>query len=213
MSRYFAKGREPVSSYTHFWGAIGGLAATALLAVRSIVQGNSGLVLAGCLLFGLSLVALYSASSVYHYARCAAPGLRRLRKLDHAMIYVLIAGSYTPFCVAYMQPGRRELFLGGLWVAAVLGILFKLVWLADLPGHGLVHPAGFFLLCIHAGGLPGPGGCGRGVLHRWGCVLHCQMAQHQPAVGVPRAVPPVYSGRQPDALFGRFSVCGINGIK
>ena len=132
MSRYFAKGREPVSSYTHFWGAIGGLAATALLAVRSIVQGNSGLVLAGCLLFGLSLVALYSASSVYHYARCAAPGLRRLRKLDHAMIYVLIAGSYTPFCVAYMQSGRRELFLGGLWVAAVLGILFKLVWL-DAP--------------------------------------------------------------------------------
>ena len=132
MSRYFAKGREPMSSYTHFWGAVGGVFATFLLVGRSLWQGSSALVLAGVALFGLSLVALYSASSIYHYALCAAAPLRRLRKLDHAMIYVLIAGSYTPFCVAYMPAGEREIFLACLWAAAFLGILFKLVWL-DAP--------------------------------------------------------------------------------
>lgn len=132
MSRYFAKGREPMSSYTHFWGAVGGVIATFLLVGRSLWQGSGALVLAGVALFGLSLVALYSASSIYHYALCAAAPLRRLRKLDHAMIYVLIAGSYTPFCVAYMPAGEREIFLGCLWAAAFLGILFKLVWL-DAP--------------------------------------------------------------------------------
>ena len=86
MSRYFAKGREPMSSYTHFWGAVGGVIATFLLVGRSLWQGSGALVLAGVALFGLSLVALYSASSIYHYALCAAAPLRRLRKLDHAMI-------------------------------------------------------------------------------------------------------------------------------
>lgn len=132
MSRYFAQGREPVSSYTHFWGAIGGVLATVLLVGRSLITHSSTMILLGVALFGISLVALYSASSIYHYALCAAAPLRRLRKLDHAMIYVLIAGSYTPFCVAYMPKGEREVFLGCLWIAALLGIVFKLVWL-DAP--------------------------------------------------------------------------------
>ena len=86
------------------------------------------------------------------------------------MIYVLIAGSYTPFCVAYMQPGKRELFLGCLWLAAVVGILFKVVWLdaprwigtviylamgwsmlIDMPAFAAIPPACLALLA--AGGI------------------------------------------------------------
>lgn len=132
MSRYFSKGREPVSSYTHFWGAVASLAGTLALALRCARTGAGPVVLAGVLLFGASLVALYSASSIYHYALCAAGRLRRLRKLDHAMIYVLIAGSYTPLCVKFMDPAKLPVFLGALWLLAVLGILFKLAWL-DAP--------------------------------------------------------------------------------
>ena len=132
MSRYFAKGREPISSYTHFWGAVGGAVATLLLAIRSLAEGQTLLLVAGCVLFGLSLVALYTASSVYHYAHGAKQYLRRLRKLDHAMIYVLIAGSYTPFCVAYMPAQKSAVFLACLWAVAVAGIGFKLIWL-DAP--------------------------------------------------------------------------------
>ena len=102
MSRYFEKGREPVSSYTHFWGALASALGTLALVARCRATGAGGLVLAGVVLFGLSLVALYSASSIYHYALGAAVKLRRLRKLDHAMIYVLIAGSDSG------QNDRRE---------------------------------------------------------------------------------------------------------
>ena len=132
MSRYFAKGREPMSSYTHFWGAVGGVIATFLLVGRSLWQGSGALVLAGVALFGLSLVALYSASSIYHYALCAAAPLRRLRKLDHAMIYWLIAGSYTPLCIKFMDEAKLPVFLGAMWAMAAAGILLKLLWL-DAP--------------------------------------------------------------------------------
>ena len=90
------------------------------------------MVLAGVVLFGLSLVALYSASSIYHYALGAASKVRRLRKLDHAMIYVLIAGSYTPLCVKFMDPAKLPVFLGAMWAMAAAGILLKLLWL-DAP--------------------------------------------------------------------------------
>ena len=106
MSRYFEKGREPVSSYTHFWGALASALGTLALAARCAHTGAGGAVLAGVVLFGLSLVALYSASSIYHYALGAAAKLRRLRKLDHAMIYVLIAGSYTPLCIKFMDSAK-----------------------------------------------------------------------------------------------------------
>ena len=124
MSRYFAQCREPVSSYTHFLGAVASALGTVFLVGRCVRTGASGVVLAGAALFGLSLVALYSASSIYHAALCAAGRLRRLRKLDHAMIYVLIAGSYTPLCIRFMTPAKLPLFLGALWVLAVLGIVF-----------------------------------------------------------------------------------------
>lgn len=132
MSRNFKNCREPVSSYTHFWGAVASALGTLLLVLRSIRLGTSGPVLAGVVLFGLSLVALYSASSIYHYATCAEKPLRRLRKLDHAMIYVLIAGSYTPLCVKFMSPQKLPIFLGALWGLAIAGILLKLLWL-DAP--------------------------------------------------------------------------------
>ena len=132
MSRYFEKGREPVSSYTHFWGALASALGTLALVARCRATGAGGLVLAGVVLFGLSLVALYSASSIYHYALGAAVKLRRLRKLDHAMIYVLIAGSYTPLCVKFMDPAKLPVFLGVMWAMAAAGILLKLLWL-DAP--------------------------------------------------------------------------------
>lgn len=129
MSRYFEKGREPVSSYTHFWGALASAFGTLALAARSLHTGAGGAVLAGVVLFGLSLVALYSASSIYHYALGAAAKVRRLRKLDHAMIYVLIAGSYTPICLKFMEGAHGILFVLGIWAVALCGIFVKMFWM------------------------------------------------------------------------------------
>lgn len=132
MSRCFASCREPMSSYTHFWGAVASALGTVLLLVHCARAGSADPVFAAVAVFGFSLIALYSASSIYHYAMCGAGRLRRLRKMDHAMIYVLIAGTYTPLCVRFMSPAKLPLFLGALWLLAALGIVFKLVWL-DAP--------------------------------------------------------------------------------
>lgn len=132
MKKYFEKARDSISSYTHFLGAVGGVFGIVLLWIRCAKQGVDGLVVAGVTVFGLSLVALYSASSIYHYTLCAAEKLRRLRKLDHAMIYVLIAGTYTPLCIKFINPEKLPLFLGGLWLVALVGMVLKVVWL-DAP--------------------------------------------------------------------------------
>ena len=129
MYAYFKHGREPLSSYTHFWGAAAGVLGILALLLRAHQAGAGGMALAGALVFGVSLVALYAASSLYHYALCGPKPLLRLRKLDHAMIYVLIAGSYTPFCLRYMNRQMLPLFLAAIWGAALAGILLKLLWL------------------------------------------------------------------------------------
>ena len=95
MYAYFKQGREPLSSYTHFWGAAVGVLGILALLLRAHQAGAGGMVLAGALVFGVSLVALYAASSLYHYALCGPKPLLRLRKLDHAMIYVLMRAA-TP---------------------------------------------------------------------------------------------------------------------
>ena len=150
--------------------------------------------LAGVVLFGLSLVALYSASSIYHYALGAAAKVRRLRKLDHAMIYVLIAGSYTPLCIKFMDPAKLPVFLGAMWTMAAAGILLKLLWL-DAPrwlGTLLYLALGWAIVVD----LPGPCGRRRRVLLAGGGALHAQVAQPERAVGLPRIVPSVHSGGQ-----------------
>ncbi len=129
----FRSAKDPVSSYTHFLGAAFSMFATiAMLFIYNLKQNTDVVVLVAILLFGLSLMALYSASSIYHYARGSAHLALRLRKLDHAMIYVLIAGSYTPFCAKFFAPDARTAFLIGIWGVAILGIVVKLLWL-DAP--------------------------------------------------------------------------------
>ena len=150
MYAYFRRGRDPLSSYTHFLGALAGAVGTLLLALRGWRQTSGAAVVAGAMVFGVSLVALYAASSLYHYVLCGPGLLKRLRKLDHAMIYVLIAGSYTPFCIRYMAPRWLPLFLGVVWAAALAGILMKLFWL-DAPrwlGTGLYLLLGWSILPV-----------------------------------------------------------------
>ncbi len=130
MSRYFAqKARDPVSSYTHFVGAVCSGAATVLMVVWGILSHTPVLLIGGAVVFGLSLIALYSASSFYHFVTAGEKRLDRLRKLDHSMIYVLIAGSYTPVCLAFMEQNHALKFLAVLWALALAGIAAKLCWL------------------------------------------------------------------------------------
>ena len=94
--------REPINSMSHLIGAVLSLAGLIILLVRSIQAGTIVHVLAA-LIFGISLILLYTASMIYHGVVSSTEVIRTLRKIDHCMIYVLIAGTYTPVCLLTLQ--------------------------------------------------------------------------------------------------------------
>lgn len=133
MPRAFLRAREPFSSYSHFVGAVlSGVGLFAMVLRLLLDDAVSGQMAAAAVVFCLSLIALYSASSIYHFSGRGEAVLRRLKKLDHSMIYVLIAGSYTPVVLRFMPAPRSYVFLGAIWLVALTGIAVKLLWI-DAP--------------------------------------------------------------------------------
>lgn len=123
------KAREPLSSFSHFIGAVAFALATVLLVGKTLVVGQWSIkILIGVVIFGLSLVALYSASAIYHFSNGSAKRILRLRKLDHSMIYVLIAGSYTPILLKYLPQRESLVFVTVIWACAAIGTIIKLCW-------------------------------------------------------------------------------------
>lgn len=171
MPRLFQKARDPVSSYTHFLGAALSALGLVVMAVHLFLSpGESMTVVVSCMLFCLSLIALYCASGFYHYSNAPAQVIVVLRKLDHAMIYVLIAGSYTPLLLNLLPRPGNVIFTVSIWGIALAGIVMKLCWITaprwlgtslyilmgwaivvDIPALASVPPMGIFLLV--AGGL------------------------------------------------------------
>jgi len=81
------------------------------------------------LVFGLSVIALYSCSALYHYVQGPPELVKKLRKLDHTMIFVLIAGTYTPILVLSFPPAKAMIYMIVMWGVTVLGGIMKMVWL------------------------------------------------------------------------------------
>lgn len=123
------KFREPVSGFTHLFGAIVSLIGLIAMLIKYITVGYSNnLVLISSIIFGLSLIFLYTASSVYHLVIASDGVIKFLRKLDHSMIFVLIAGSYTPICLISLQGYWRWGIFIAIWSLAILGVLLKIFW-------------------------------------------------------------------------------------
>ncbi len=120
--------REPLNGFTHL---VGGLLASVGLGVLLATAARAGradqLVAFG--IFGFSLIALYTASALYHLLPLSPAGVARLRRVDHMSIFVLIAGTYTPFCLLALDGGWRVGLLGLIWGLALCGILLKLFWM------------------------------------------------------------------------------------
>lgn len=132
MNRLFANAQDPVSCETHAIGAAAAFAGGFLFLIRALQTGATMLSLAAAMCFALSMLALYAASAVYHYypGDVTSSGVKRwLRKMDHSMIYVLIAGSYTPFSLVLLPQPRGTRFCLVLWGVAVAGVLLKLLWI------------------------------------------------------------------------------------
>ncbi len=137
MLQVFKKARDPFSSYSHFVGAVLSGAGLFAIIMRLLFSGDIPAKMgAASVVFCLSLIALYSASSAYHFSLREGDALKKLKKLDHSMIYVLIAGSYTPITLKFMPAPRSYIFLGVIWSMALAGIFIKLLWIDAPRGLG-----------------------------------------------------------------------------
>ena len=122
----FKKLREPVNSLTHWGGAI--LAVIGLIALL-IVGWSTPAKLISLTVYGASLIFLFSASATYHMVQVKEKALEIFRKIDHSAIYVLIAGTYTPFCVSALTGYWKWGMLTVIWSLAVIGIVVKIFYI------------------------------------------------------------------------------------
>lgn len=127
--------REPVNGFTHLAGAF--LAVVGLVWLLALAWGETAK-LVTVLIYGLSMIALYLASATFHLARGSERMLLWLRRLDHAAIYGLIAGTYTPICYAVLDGGWRWGMLALVWGFAVVGAAYKLARLRQGSRWSLV---------------------------------------------------------------------------
>ena len=97
----FLKAQDRISCATHFYGALSALILTFCYLLKGWIENTDPLIVFSACVFSMSAVLLYSASSIYHFVSIQKKAHRILRKLDHSMIFVLIAGSYTPFVLPY----------------------------------------------------------------------------------------------------------------
>ena len=122
---------EMASALTHGAGALASAAGGAVLIVLSALAGDPWRIV-GSSVFAATLVLLYTASTLYHAAR--GPVARaRLRVFDHCAIYLLIAGSYTPFLLIGLRGGWGWSLFGVIWGLAVAGVIFKLFFTGRFP--------------------------------------------------------------------------------
>lgn len=118
--------REPVNSLTHWGGAI--LALIGLIALL-IIGWDTPAKIISFTIYGLSLIFMFSASATYHMVRVKDKALEIFRKIDHSAIYLLIAGTYTPFCINAFEGFWKWGLLSIIWSLALIGIVVKIFYI------------------------------------------------------------------------------------
>ena len=125
-------GLRPWSAITHGIGAVLSLAGTILLLVQTVLLGADPWKLVSFSIYGVSMVGLYTASTLYHCVNAPVKGRLALRKYDHASIFLLIAGTYTPVCLTALRGVCGWVVFGIVWAIALAGIVFTICWI-DCP--------------------------------------------------------------------------------
>ena len=108
----------------------------------------SGLARVAVFVYVASLLALFSTSASYHLFTRTQRAQRTMRQLDHAMVYVLIAGTYTPVCLLALPRNVGVPFLIAIWLAAALGITLKITWRAHKTSGAMYLVIGWAALII-----------------------------------------------------------------
>lgn len=141
--------RDPINSLTHLIGAILSVIGTIFMFWLIIAENNvTPLTLISVFAFGIGLISLYTTSFAYHACLGSPEQIMHLKKLDHAMIFILIAGTYTPFCLLELSGTMRIVMMSAIWGIALVGIILKVAWI-NMPrwlGTGLYIFLGWFAL-------------------------------------------------------------------
>jgi hemolysin III len=114
------------------WLHVGAVPVTLIAGVVLIALSPTASTRLGSVVYVASSVLLFGVSAVYHRGRWSPRVTRVLRRLDHANIFVLIAGTYTPFTILLLRGTDRVVMLAAVWVGALLGVGFRVFWL-DAP--------------------------------------------------------------------------------
>ena len=125
----YESARDPISFLTHYLGMIFSFIGLFILLTKSILTQSDISTMIGVFVFSVSMILLYWASTKYHYSNGNNQKIEYLRKIDHAMIFVLIAGSYTPLILKYYEAPINYYFLTYLWIIVIIGSILKFKWI------------------------------------------------------------------------------------
>lgn len=141
--------KDPVSAITHGIAMVLAMAGAIPLLLKAARQTN-GLHIFALSIFILTMILLYFSSTLYHSIDSTEAVNRRLRKMDHMMISVMIAGSYTPVCLIVLHNRLGYVLCGLVWAVGLLGILLKALWITCPKWVSSVLYIGMGWLCVLA---------------------------------------------------------------
>lgn len=128
MTKFHIK--DPGSAITHFIAMVSSVLAAAPLIFKSYRDmGRFSLVSLSLMIFIISMILLYAASTIYHTLDISPHINKLLRKIDHMMIFILIAGTYTPVCMVVLGDRTGWMLLALVWSIALVGIIIKACWI------------------------------------------------------------------------------------
>lgn len=147
----FFKPKDPGSAITHFIGMLMAIFASTPLLIKAANKPDK-IHLISLAIFMTSMILLYAASTIYHSLNLSERTNRVLRKLDHMMIFILIAGSYTPICLIVLGDGVGTLLFALIWGVAIIGILIKAFWITCPKWFSSILYIAMGWLCVIAFG-------------------------------------------------------------
>lgn len=119
--------KDPGSAITHFIGMLMAIFAAVPLLIKAAHEPGF-IYIISLTIYAVSLILLYAASTTYHTFNLSKKANTILKKIDHMMIFVLIAGSYTPICLLVLGGRTGKILLSLVWGIAIMGILIKAFW-------------------------------------------------------------------------------------
>lgn len=126
--------REPINTVTHLVGAILSVLGLIVLLVYTIKYNSSLTNIISIIIFGISMILLYLASSIYHMVKGSEKLICFLKKVDHSMIFVLIAGTYTPFCILGLSGAWKWTLISIIWSFAFVGVMLSIFYI-NMPRY------------------------------------------------------------------------------